>query len=121
MSSLSRNSCAKAFGNWSRGENFRLKKPRGGSTDPPATLRVNIFKNTLMEMPVMLGNYSMIRMTVNALFVLYLPNFRYEIVVFRIKQVSSLNRRGVYARNNALECWSIYEKVNIHREGGLDL
>ena len=69
----------------------------------------------------MQGNYSMIRMTVNALFVLYLPNFRYEIVVFRIKQVSSLNRRGVYARNNALECWSIYEKVNILREGGLDL
>ena len=25
MSSLSRNSCAKAFGNWSRGENFRPK------------------------------------------------------------------------------------------------
>ena len=30
MSSLSRNSCAKVFGNWSRGENFRPKKPRGG-------------------------------------------------------------------------------------------
>ena len=30
MSSLSRNSCAKAFGNWSRGKSFRLKKLRGG-------------------------------------------------------------------------------------------
>ena len=41
MSSLSRNSCAKAFGNWSRGENFRPKKPRGCSTNPPpASLRV---------------------------------------------------------------------------------
>ena len=38
MSSLSRNSCAEAFGNWSRRENFRPKKPRGGgggSTNPP--------------------------------------------------------------------------------------
>ena len=38
MSSLLRNSFAKAFGNWSRRENFRPKKPRwggGGSTNPP--------------------------------------------------------------------------------------
>ena len=41
MSSLSKNSCAKAFGNWSKGKKFRLKKPRGGSTNPPASLRVN--------------------------------------------------------------------------------
>ena len=45
MSSLSRNSCEKAFGNWSSGKHFRLKKPRGGgrgSTNPPlpASLRV---------------------------------------------------------------------------------
>ena len=42
MSSLSRNSWAKAFGNWSRGENFRPKIPRGGGVNehPPASLRV---------------------------------------------------------------------------------
>ena len=34
MSLLSRNRCANAFGNWSRGKNFRPKKPRG-STNPP--------------------------------------------------------------------------------------
>ena len=44
MSSLSRNSCAKAFGNWSRGKNFRPEKPRkrgGGFVEPlpPASLR----------------------------------------------------------------------------------
>ena len=32
MSSLSRNSCAKACGNWSRGRNLTLKKPRGGGS-----------------------------------------------------------------------------------------
>ena len=35
MSSLSRNSCAKAFGNWSRGKNFRPKKPRDVQRPPP--------------------------------------------------------------------------------------
>ena len=40
MSSLSRNSCAKAFGNWSRGKNFRLKKSGGVQQTPPASLRV---------------------------------------------------------------------------------
>ena len=41
MSSLSRNSCAKAFGNWSRGKNFRPKIPRGASlTSPPPPLPV---------------------------------------------------------------------------------
>ena len=35
-------SCAKAFGNWTRGKNFRLKKPRGGGGSPTlASLRVN--------------------------------------------------------------------------------
>ena len=43
MSSLSRNSCAKAFGNWSRAKNFRLKNPRGVSTNPPpASLKVDL-------------------------------------------------------------------------------
>ena len=32
----------KAFDNWSRGKNFRLKKLNGGgSVEPPANLRVN--------------------------------------------------------------------------------
>ena len=44
MSSLSRKSFAKTFGNWPRGENFRPKKPNGGggSTNPPASLRVKL-------------------------------------------------------------------------------
>ena len=51
MSSLSRNSCAKAFGNWLRDKNqFYTKKNRGGGgvqRTPPASLRVkskNFFK-----------------------------------------------------------------------------
>ena len=42
MSSLSMNSCAKAFGNWSRGKNFRQKKTERGvqrAPPPPASLR----------------------------------------------------------------------------------
>ena len=39
MSLLSRNSCAKAFGNnWSRGKSFRTRKPKGGGggfNEPP--------------------------------------------------------------------------------------
>ena len=47
----SRNSCAKAFGNWSRGKKISPKKPRGGGGDGggggvnehplPASSRVN--------------------------------------------------------------------------------
>ena len=57
MSSLSRNSCAKVFGNWSRGKNFRVKNTRGGGaqrTPPPASLRVKkqftyFFKATVIN------------------------------------------------------------------------
>ena len=45
ISSLSRNSCAKAFGNSSRGKNFRLKIPRGGSTNPPCQFNLVVVKN----------------------------------------------------------------------------
>ena len=56
MSSLSRNSCAKAFGNWSRGKNFSLKKPRGVNEPPPPTnLRAKIVS----------GNYTLHRLMYN--------------------------------------------------------
>ena len=41
MPLLSRNSCAKAFGNWPRGNNSRFKKPSGFNVLP--VLRVKIF------------------------------------------------------------------------------
>ena len=47
MFSLSKNSCAKEFGNWRRGKTLRPKIPKGGeggeeSTNPLPILRVNL-------------------------------------------------------------------------------
>ena len=43
MSQQTKNSCAKAFGNWSRNKNFKSKKLRGVKiTPPPMPSRVNI-------------------------------------------------------------------------------
>ena len=42
MCSLSMNSCAKAFWQFSRGKNFRLKNRGVQRAPPPASLRVNV-------------------------------------------------------------------------------
>ena len=41
MSSLSRNSCAKALSNWSRSKIFSPKNRGGVVNEPPVSLRVN--------------------------------------------------------------------------------
>ena len=61
MSSLSRNSCAKAFGNWSRGKNIFDQKIRGGggsTNTPPASLRVKILTSLSLAAVRVSMNFS---------------------------------------------------------------
>ena len=107
MYSLSKNSCAKAFGNWSRRSDLRLKKLRGDPFDPHPPLPYSPSLRFLE-----LRTYLIYRL----LFV------QVREVMYRAVQCSEL-RLNIESKRlsvrvlfpNARSCWPHNEQENVHK------